>query len=162
MKTLIISFLSLILTSITAFADNSTSGFNSNNSGPVYIVSCPQINQLVKDEQAMTWSAPGGWQSYQKSFAEKINQLEGAQWAGIKVGQIICIYSAVEKGSFQIQLLYKKLVIEPSGGTWGENKGGYINCPSHNSQDCRFQLKVANPSTDIIQDALNIKQATHN
>ena len=118
---------------------------------------CPTPDQLVKDPTALTWSAPGGWQSYQQSFSTAIGQFSGVQWAGIKVGQVICTYKGTEKDSFPIQLVYNKLVFEPSGNSWGQNMGGYINCPSSSVNDCPFQVQLTQ-EVNVYKEAENIQR----
>ena len=144
-------------TATISASSNATSLINSNAPTPVSLVQyCPSIDQLNKDSAALTWSAPGGWQSYQKSFAVKINRFTGAQWSGIQIGQIICTYGSNEKGTFPIQLLYNKLVFQPTGGAWGQNMGGYINCKSNDLNDCPFPVKLTQ-QTDIMGEAAEIK-----
>ncbi len=117
---------------------------------------CPSIDQLVKDPQKLTWSAAGGWQGYQQSFASSILTFTGVQWAGIQVGQVICTYKGKEKDTFPIQLVYNKLVLQPSGGAWGQNMGGYINCTSANVNDCPFPVQLAQ-QTDVLKEAASIQ-----
>ncbi len=117
---------------------------------------CPDPSILVKDPVAGTWSAPGGWQSYTQSFASSVLRFNGVQWAGIQVGQVICTYQGKEKNTFPIQLVYNKLVLQPTGGQWGKNLGGYINCATANVQDCPFLTKIEQ-SANVYEEATAIK-----
>ncbi len=151
------AILSTSNTATISTSSNTAPLANSNATAPVSLVQyCPSIDQLSKDSSALTWSAPGGWQSYQKSFAIKVNHFTGAQWSGIQVGQIICTYRSNEADTFPIQLLYNKLVFQPTGGTWGQNMGGYINCKSNDINDCPFPVKLTQ-KTDVMSEAAEIK-----
>lgn len=103
---------------------------------------CPAPNTLTKDPKTMLWSAPGGWKSYQSSFANKMGKFMGAQWDGVEVGQVVCLYQPADPYAFVVQLFYNKIVFEPTNPPWSKNLKGYRNCASHNLNDCAFMIRL--------------------
>jgi hypothetical protein len=57
---------------------------------PANVGYCPPPEQLALDN--LFWGAPGGWVSYTESLDKKIIRFEKAQWQGVNVGKILCIY----------------------------------------------------------------------
>ncbi|HYF98226.1 MAG TPA: T4SS-associated protein EirA, partial [Coxiellaceae bacterium] len=53
--------------------------------------------------------------------------------------------------------VYNKLVFEPSGNSWGQNMGGYINCPSSNVNDCPFQVQLTQ-EVNVYKEAESIQR----
>ena len=130
MRKFFISFIALTLSSISAYADTlPTHGF----------ISCPNISQINKNKQSMLWgTANGNWRSFAVSFANHVDQFLGAQWEGVNLGNLFCIYRG-EKLTFTINLQYHGLIHVPTNGKWSKNMGGYKNCISHKIKDCRFK-----------------------
>lgn len=100
---------------------------------------CPSINQLQKDPVKRVWFALNGWLSFSPSFSNKIEKFLGAQWQGVNLGTIACLYQGNEKLSFPIILQFNRLVTLPSGGQWTKDLGGYANCRSNQQIDCIFK-----------------------
>ena len=119
---------------------------------------CPDIKKLHKDPEQLTWSAVGGFQSFELSFVEKITRFSGAQWRGTNVGQIFCVYRGADETSFPILLAYNVLTLEPVGGKWSNNLGGYKNCESSELIDCPFSIRLAPQQEDLYQQAAKLKQ----
>ncbi len=119
---------------------------------------CPLLSTLQKDTEKRTWSAPGGWQSYDLSFVDKVDKFSGAQWRGTNVGQIFCVYRGDIPTMFPILLAYGTLALEPSGQKWGENLGGYRNCESSVREDCPFQIRLEPEQGDIYEEAEKLRK----
>lgn len=99
---------------------------------------CPSIDQLHRDPVTMLWnSKEKTWRSYTASFTSTLSTFLGAQWQGVKVGTLFCLYQG-QKMTFPVTLQYAKLVYEPSGGKWAPNKLGLRNCKSSDQKDCSF------------------------
>lgn len=110
---------------------------------------CPNPEELVRDNKTLIWSShKNDWKSYAPSFSRKIEQFMGAQWQGVNVGNLFCIYQGDSK-SFLITLQYHTVVQEPSGGQWGANADGLRNCRSHQQSDCPFIPAPINQPIDI-------------
>lgn|SRR3989344_3750473 len=134
---------------------------------PTLVFHCPPVSCLVKDSTNLTWSAPGGFKSYQKSFVQNVSVFLGVQWEGIRVGQIICTYQGVEKVTFPLAVVYNQLTFEPEVAsnasnipTWSKNLGGYRNCKSSSINDCPFRVMVKQSTQDVYQEAAQLKPST--
>jgi hypothetical protein len=104
---------------------------------------CPPASSLKKDPVAMTWATPDHqWKSYGTSFETSLTQFWGAQWSGVVVGQLTCIYHAEEKTTFPVMLIYHALTLEPHTGKWSSNLGGFKNCVARDPNDCPFQVRL--------------------
>ncbi len=113
---------------------------------------CPRPDQLQKDEN-MIWHGPNDWKSYNQSFADEIGEFLGAQWLGINVGKVICIYSAKNKTTFPITLERNAIVPSPVGGMWGPDQGGHKDCHASMPADCPFVIEAPKkPATDVYED----------
>ncbi len=110
---------------------------------------CPSPDELERDNKTLIWSSKKhDWKSYAPSFSRKIEQFQGAQWQGVNVGNLFCIYQGDSK-SFLITLQYHTVVQEPSSGQWGANTNGLRNCRSHQQSDCPFVPAAINQPIDI-------------
>ncbi len=128
---------------------------------------CPQPSELVKDSKTMQWSAKGHldgtkYQSFDKSFTNTVDHFIGAQWVGVKVGQIICLYQPSNSNEFPVQLVFNTLTYAPTDKHWSKDLGGHQNCVSVNPEDCAFQLKPAEKKTDPYKTALGLKDTAKN
>ncbi|OGO91904.1 MAG: hypothetical protein A3F41_02775 [Coxiella sp. RIFCSPHIGHO2_12_FULL_44_14] len=116
---------------------------------PKGYLQCPLPSDLQKDPHTLQWSSPGGWQSFDTSFASQVAQFIGAQWQGVNVGHLTCLYSSTETFTFPILLRFNELTWMPRGGLWSKNLGGYTNCHSTHRHQCLFkpvpQPKVGDP-----------------
>ena len=119
---------------------------------------CPQVGELKKDPNKMTWSADNKhFRSYDTSFSNKVDQFIGAQWVGTNVGQITCIYRAFAKSAFPVLLVFHTLTLEPNGNAWTKNLGGYKNCDTSDRKQCPFTIKLQQKSGDIYEEAERLK-----
>lgn len=115
---------------------------------------CPQSNQLIKN--GLYWgTSTGGWKSYSESFDTTVVSFVGAQWVGINVGKMVCIYKGNLPISFPITIQNDTLSQVPSGGLWGNDLGGYRNCHSGNVLDCPFVVKTQTVNIQQIYESLD-------
>lgn len=121
------------------------------------VFTCPTVQQLHHNPHTLKWTGPSGWKSYSQSFATKIDHFSGAQWTGVEVGQITCIYKPATLNTFAVSLVFNKLTYEPKGENWGDNKGGYRNCLADDPADCSFKVKPAEKAGDPYQTLENYK-----
>lgn len=111
---------------------------------------CPKVNELYK--QGMRWKTDSGWKGYQDSFADNIRGFLGAQWKGVGIGRVICIYSSDDDNEFPIQIATTQLVKRPEYPLWEDNsQKDLLNCISKtaNPCDCQFSFYIEKKETDI-------------
>lgn len=124
---------------------------------PMY---CPPADKLRKDPVRLTWAYPTVdspmWRSFSLSFFPTLTQFLGAQWQGVRVGVVTCLYKG-EKEDFPVELRFNKLVFEPSSGQWSENLNGYRNCKSNNLANCPFAPVLPKKSNNIYEEAGRLK-----
>lgn len=111
---------------------------------------CPPISKLMKKD--MFWGAPGGWRSYSQSFVSTIDSFAGAQWVGINVGKMLCVYKGKQTFEFPVVLQNDALTPTPEGGKWVVKAGGYNNCLSGDTLDCPFKFEETTTSKDAINE----------
>ena len=104
-------------------------------------ITCPKASELHKDPKTQFWGANGGWKSFEISFTSHIGKFLGAQWQGMNVGNVTCVYRGNESMSFPITLRFNHLAYapKPTKGKWGENRGGYVNCKATEQKECSFK-----------------------
>ena len=73
---------------------------------------CPQLADL--HYKNLRWYGPGSWKSQNQSFVRKIDVFTGAQWIGINVGQVICVYRGRTDIDFPVTLSRTYLVGVPA------------------------------------------------
>ncbi len=112
---------------------------------------CPPVESMTQNADN-TWSAPGGWKSNSPSFLKSITSFVGAQWIGVNLGEIICIYSKGGKNRFPVNLQRPQLTVSPTGGGWTADKGGYKDCNAVDPKQCRFfTTRADNSHTDLYE-----------
>jgi len=152
----------LLFASSISFANHmSTSTQTTPSDSPLITVTCPAIKALKKDETKMTWSAGGKWKSYGTSFVNKIASFSGAQWNGVNLGQVICVYRGNEQTDFPVLLVYGTLANEPHDGAWSKNLGGYRNCTSKKQNRCAFTVNKKPQPGNIYKEAEQLKYNTN-
>lgn len=151
--------LALSLVTMTSLAAADTNSGTRPALPPGYMM-CPPISDLHKDTTKMIWYA-NGWKSFSPSFSTQISGFLGAQWQGVNVGNISCVYRGSENMSFPIILVYNRLVFMPSGGHWTQNLGGYVNCKSTSRQDCIFKPQPHAKSGNIYDQAGKLKGSSN-
>lgn len=134
---------------------------------------CPSPSALKKNPNPTiaNWTAQtrtGFWKSYQQSFATRITHFVGAQWNGVNVGQITCVYHSqqqfTENGQIAIQptlpilLVFHTLTYQPTKGKWEYiKKQNVYNCYSRNRHDCPFRIRTKKHTGNIYQEAESLK-----
>lgn len=131
---------------------------------------CPHINQAKKNQITQKWKAQtkaGTWKSYQTSFATDLTQFIGAQWTGVGVGQVTCVYRAEQRftieGNLTIQpalpvlLVFHTLTFQPTKGKWKHSGHGVYNCYSYHKQNCPFKIRIQKHTQNIYQEAESLK-----
>lgn len=114
---------------------------------------CPPIESL-QQQKNMTWTAPNGWKSTNPSFYRSLKQFTGAQWLGVNVGDIICLYTAGGKSDFPVSLKKPMIVLSPTGGNWTEDKGGYKDCKTDDITQCPFYVQSNEPKKTNLYEEL--------
>ena len=121
-------------------------------------VYCPDAASLVKDPKKLTWATPDNqWQSFDISFEKKLTQFIGAQWHGVGLGQIFCLYRGEDKDSFPVLLAFHALALVPRSDSWGTDMGGYRNCTTDKQSECGFEVRTRPQQVDIYDQALKLK-----
>lgn len=107
---------------------------------------CPEPHMLSR--QNLTWGAPGGWVSQDRSLTQEIKHFLGAQWQGIRLGKVLCIYSGAGSQDFNVTLYQTTNMIIPTpyGKSWQAPQKGIVNCtpksqPTFQPSDCAFISK---------------------
>ncbi len=114
---------------------------------------CPLVTKLTKNPDDQTWGADGGWKSNAPSFITELTTFVGAQWVGVSVGEIICLYARAGRAEFPVAIQRGTLVPVPKvGGLWSEDKGGYRECISTDIQNCPFFIEIHTPPKDVYKD----------
>ena len=111
---------------------------------------CPSPRELYKQE--MRWQTDSGWKGYQDSFAHKISHFMGAQWKGVGIGRVICLYKSDDENDFPIQIATTALIRRPVYAYWDHNPNAdLLNCISKNSDpcDCQFSFYREAKETDV-------------
>tara|TARA_B110000459_G_C16624237_1_gene503955 strand:- start:1868 stop:2341 length:474 start_codon:yes stop_codon:yes gene_type:complete len=107
------------------------------------IIYCPQVNSLTKYELA--WFGKSNlikWKSTEPSLSEDAATFSGAQWDGIQVGSISCVYQSSDVLSFPIVLKNNHMFKQPHNTNWtADNNDTYI-CRSNNPKDCPLYPKI--------------------
>lgn len=145
---LMYGFISLFLScfTITVFAvaaaqqtasqpKGTTQASSSSSSGTVEY--CPDVSKLIR--KGLWWGAPGSWRSYSTSLVKKISNFSGAQWVGVNVGVIICVYQGEGATDFPVSIQRSTILPMPKGGQWSNpDQDGRVNCYSNDVSDCPF------------------------
>lgn len=141
---------------ITTFAEDqpaaATSPATSSGSFTQSVDYCPAVEKLKKE--GLYWQAEGGWVSYSESFDTQLSTFAGAQWQGVNVGKIICLYMGNSKMGFPVALEQKvpQLVPVPAGANWSKDLGGYRQCNSQKVTDCEFVVYKKRTPANIYEE----------
>ena len=114
---------------------------------------CPQPEKLIKEDVKWT-TEDKKWENYTPSSATKILGFIGAQWAGIKVGTIICLYQTNEAVSFPVALeqTRSQLILEPRSAGWSALVGNRRFCKSANTVDCAYLIEPPKDTSNIYEE----------
>jgi hypothetical protein len=114
---------------------------------------CPKSEDLFKQE--VYWATKDDkWKSYTSSSADKVINFIGAQWAGIRVGKIICLYQTNEAVAFPlaIERVMSQGVSEPSGLGWSAEANNFRLCKSASIADCGFYYEPPRDTSNIYNE----------
>jgi len=112
---------------------------------------CPNVKELSRI--GLWWQVGDVWKSYSESFVEHIRTFTGAQWIGVEVGKIICLYKGRETLTFPVALetAHPILVPAPTGKNWITTDEGYKKCFSDDVKDCPFTQQKRTDTSDIYE-----------
>jgi hypothetical protein len=116
---------------------------------------CPQTEDLIKQDTFwITKDQRNRWKSYTPSTASKVQGFLGAQWAGIKVGKIICLYQTNEAVTFPlaVEQVSSQSMLEPSGDGWSALTSNHRFCKSTSVADCSFSPEPQRDTSNIYKD----------
>ena len=100
---------------------------------------CPSINELYRNN--LKWQTDTGWKGYQESFSAKISHFMGAQWKGVGVGNVYCIYQPEDDTEFPIQVTLSQLISRPNVANWDNAPSNdVLNCISRSNDPCECQF----------------------
>ena len=128
---------------------------------PSQVLLCPPPSSFKWNSVEKYWFASGGWRSYGITFVKSIDTFIGAQWAGVNVGQVTCLYQGSPKGTFVVKLVSNGLYHAPQktvDNHWGKPQAGYINCKSVDRVMCPLTPVYKKQSKDMIEEALDLKK----
>lgn len=119
---------------------------------------CPPISLLSR--HGMYWGAPGGWTTFNPSFIKKITHFVAAQWQGVNLGSVMCVYTGGKGRAFPVvlqQMTNAGLAPEPFGLHWYSIKTpGIRNCTSQDKSpltvlECAY-ITVVEPNKNPYQE----------
>ncbi len=165
MKIILNALLLWLLMQCALAADTTVPDANTPTVLPQGALTCPAATALKRDPSNLKWYAGKTYantdfKSYDTSFATKISGFLGAQWQGVKVGNIQCVYKPVTANTFPVVIDFGVLTAEPSASAWGNNKNGYRNCLSENPQDCYFVPLRKSPQQNPYQQLEELKKGS--
>ncbi len=116
-------------------------------------LSCPSVESLQKEGTKWT-TVDGKWETYTPSLATKVLNFIGAQWVGIKIGKIICLYQTNEAVSFPIALeqTRSQLILEPNNMAWSALVGNRRFCKSASVADCPYFLEQPKDISNVYKE----------
>ena len=127
-------------------------------------IQCPEPADLVLNKAKRTWSAHNGWEPQSPSFINQPTQFLGAQWSGVQIGKLSCIYSGLPKGTFPVAITYSKLTYDPivnlpqnARGSWGKNKKGTLFCYAHDPKQCPTLMALRKRQNNLMDDAASLR-----
>lgn len=100
---------------------------------------CPKPEELIKNDKQ--WTTPdNNWKNFTPSASSKVINFIGAQWVGVKIGKVICLYQTDEAVSFPLALerLGAESAFEPVGSGWSALINNRKFCKSANIADCVY------------------------
>ena len=114
---------------------------------------CPQSDALIKHEEFWT-TLDNKWKNYTPSTASKVTSFLGAQWSGIKVGKIICLYQTNEAVGFPlaVEQMSGQAILEPNGNGWSSLTGNRRFCKSASTADCPFSPEAQREIFNVYKD----------
>lgn len=155
-----LSLLGCITAALAAPASKQVKAVEKKDETMLYLLSkeyhretCPPIEALEQTHDKR-WKAPGGWLSSDPSFVTSLQEFYGAQWSGVNVGSVVCMYIKSGRHDFPVSIYRPTVVKTPNGGAWVE-KGGHKECFSKDRQECAFEVEKTVRSKKTIYDELD-------
>ena len=108
-----IIFLLAFFTSHITFANSEDNSLDSAESCylPIPDASkCPDPSTLKINTKTNQWTTDSGWKSDGGSFTKSISKFLGAQWKGVDLGQILCLYMGPDTSDFPVGI-HKNLIV---------------------------------------------------
>lgn len=123
------------------------------NNATIKELYCPKTTDLKQTN--LKWNAETEikWQA-ESSFVTKIASFEGAQWQGIKVGQISCIYKGADNNTFPVALQSNHIFTQPESQNWIKSGNSY-NCLDNNVENCPLYPHMEKPPPSNLYDMLH-------
>ena len=121
---------------------------------------CPAASNLQK--QQLIWQTRDQrWRSYTPSTASKVVSFIGAQWVGVKIGKVICLYQTDEEVAFPLALepTQNQPVPEPNGNGWSALIENRKLCKSANTADCPYQIQSNTVPTDLYGEIKYVRKS---
>jgi hypothetical protein len=114
---------------------------------------CPQAEVLIKEKEFWI-TQDNKWKNYTPSTATRVTSFLGAQWSGIKIGKIICLYQTNEAVGFPlaVEQMSSQAILEPSGDGWSALTGNRRFCKSASIADCSFLPEPQRDTSNIYKD----------
>lgn len=123
---------------------------------------CPSPNELTIQDNH--WVAANNWRSDQSISGNKIVSFLGAQWIGVNLGSIVCLYKEI--GAFSFPVALKKtvnfVVDEPKNISWAKTSSGWKQCISSDISTCSFTYESNSKSTTEIYQQIQYKDKNPN
>lgn len=112
-------------------------------SAGIDVIYCPKAYTLEKHD--LTWSADAGkvhWQATDDSLSEEAASFVGAQWDGIEVGAISCVYQDAEAESFPVVLKNDRVFTKPNHANWKAEADGTYTCHNEDPEECPLYPQI--------------------
>lgn len=119
-------------------------------------VLCPDPRDLTK--VGMFWGAPNGWRSFSQSFIKEIYAFVEAQWHGVNVGKMMCVYVGKSSRNFPVVLQNDILVEMPTTKSWGTLDNGIVKCKDNDIENCPFYHTKREVDMDKVYNELDFKK----
>ncbi|HAV93513.1 MAG TPA: hypothetical protein DCW33_01435 [Proteobacteria bacterium] len=72
---------------------------------------CPPVSALKLNPRTNEWKTDNDWKSTAGSFSSSVTHFLGAQWKGVQLGYMLCLYQGPNKNEFPIGM-HKNVVVE--------------------------------------------------
>jgi hypothetical protein len=158
-----LSFISLF-GNITGADNTATKASTAAPASTTMTLYCPAPSQLTLNKNNHHWEARPHWLSFDTSFITKPTTFVGAQWQGVDLGQVFCLYNNKAQSDFPIILYFDTQVPKPLSGSWhqpsGNNPIGYLDCSASDHTGCAFTVVLKAKSTkSVYQQAEELKKS---
>ena len=72
---------------------------------------CPKVSDLKYNTKTSEWSTDDDWKSTTSSFTKKITIFLGAQWKGVQMGHLLCLYKGPNANEFPVSM-HKNIIVQ--------------------------------------------------